>query len=68
MAELHERFPEYDFAKHKGYVTAEHAEALRRHGPCDEHRRRYVNVRRALRGDTAMGDNGMTVDMTLETV
>ena len=47
MAELHERFPAYDFATHKGYCTAEHQEALDRHGPCPEHRRRFVNVRRS---------------------
>ena len=47
MARLHEHFPVYDFAGHKGYVTPEHAAALEQHGPCAEHRRRYVNVRRA---------------------
>ena len=47
MEQLHERHPEYDFAVHKGYVTKEHQEALDRHGPCPEHRRRFVNVRRA---------------------
>lgn len=47
MAELHERYPEYDFATHKGYCTAEHQMALDHHGPCAEHRRRFVNVRRA---------------------
>ncbi|HEU5008014.1 MAG TPA: ribonuclease HII [Jatrophihabitantaceae bacterium] len=66
MIELHERFPQYDFAKHKGYVTPEHADALRRHGPCDEHRRRYVNVRRALHGDAAMGDNEVTVETAVD--
>jgi ribonuclease HII len=60
MCELHERWPQYEFARHKGYVTAEHARALREHGPCAEHRRRYVNVRRAVRGLAEMGDNGMT--------
>ena len=44
MVELHERFPEYGFAEHKGYVTAEHSVALDRHGPCPEHRFSYVNV------------------------
>ena len=29
MTELHEQWPEYEFARHKGYVTAEHAAALR---------------------------------------
>lgn len=47
MLELHERWPHYDFATHKGYCTAEHDEALSAHGPCPEHRRRFVNVRAA---------------------
>ena len=46
MVELHERWPEYEFASHKGYVTPVHADALTRHGPCPEHRFSYVNVRR----------------------
>jgi ribonuclease HII len=48
MCELHERYPAYDFVTHKGYVTPTHAQALERHGPCPVHRRRFVNVRRAL--------------------
>jgi ribonuclease HII len=47
MMELHERWPTYDFATHKGYITPEHAAALEEHGPCPEHRRRFINVRRA---------------------
>lgn len=47
MIEMHERFPAYDFAVHKGYVTREHQDALRDHGPCSQHRRRFINVRRA---------------------
>jgi ribonuclease HII len=47
MLELHERFPEYDFAGHKGYITDVHSAALERHGPCPEHRMRFVNVRSA---------------------
>src|SRR5919199_5658963 len=47
MLELHERWPEYDFAGHKGYITDVHSAALERHGPCPEHRRRFVNVARA---------------------
>src|SRR3954471_22923951 len=47
MLELHERFPEYDFAGHKGYITDVHTAALQRHGPCPEHRMRFVNVRSA---------------------
>ncbi len=52
MCELHEQYPEYDFNIHKGYCTAEHQDALERHGPCPEHRRRWVNVMKA------MGNNG----------
>jgi ribonuclease HII len=44
---LHERWPEYDFAGHKGYITDVHTAALERHGPCPEHRMRFVNVRSA---------------------
>src|SRR4051795_10560451 len=47
MLELHERWPEYDFAGHKGYITDVHSAALDRHGPCPEHRKRFVNVARA---------------------
>jgi ribonuclease HII len=46
MTELHDDYPAYDFAVHKGYVTREHQQALYRHGPCPQHRRRFVNVRR----------------------
>src|ERR687886_2015118 len=47
MLELHDRWPEYDFAGHKGYITDVHAAALDRHGPCPQHRKRFVNVARA---------------------
>ncbi|TFV83451.1 ribonuclease HII [Blastococcus sp. CT_GayMR16] len=47
MVELHEKWPEYDFAGHKGYITDVHSAALDRHGPCPEHRMRFVNVRGA---------------------
>ena len=43
--ELHERFPQYGFAAHKGYPTAEHLQALQRHGACAEHRRSFAPVR-----------------------
>jgi ribonuclease HII len=50
MVEMHETWPHYAFDEHKGYVTPEHQEALRAHGPCPEHRFSYVNVRSALKG------------------
>jgi ribonuclease HII len=46
--ELHERFPQYGFAAHKGYPTAEHLLALRTHGACAEHRRSFAPVRRVV--------------------
>lgn len=48
MVGLHDEFPEYDFATHKGYSTPVHQAALREHGPCDEHRKTYVNVKAAM--------------------
>jgi ribonuclease HII len=48
MTELHDQWPQYEFAQHKGYVTATHTRALAEWGPCPQHRRRYVNVRRAM--------------------
>ncbi len=47
MCDLHEIYPAYDFATHKGYCTSEHDEALTEHGPSPVHRMRFVNVRRA---------------------
>ena len=45
MRELDAQFPGYGFALHKGYPTPEHLEALRRLGPCAEHRRSFAPVR-----------------------
>jgi len=64
MTELHLTYPEYDFATHKGYTTASHSAALEQYGPCEEHRRRFVNVRRALgeplpEDKDVLGDNGL---------
>jgi ribonuclease HII len=44
MRKLDEEFPEYGFARHKGYVTAAHSEALTKFGPCVIHRRSFSNV------------------------
>lgn len=49
MTELHDRWPEYDFATHKGYNTADHQTALQRYGPSPVHRRSYANVEAVLR-------------------
>lgn len=44
MLEIDREFPEFGFAKHQGYGTKEHLEALRRHGPCRHHRRSFQPV------------------------
>ena len=43
MVEAARLYPEYGFEKHKGYGTAEHLEAIRRHGLCPIHRRSFRN-------------------------
>ena len=50
MAGLEAQFPGYGFGRHKGYGTAEHLDALRRLGPCPEHRRSFAPVAQLLQG------------------
>ena len=47
MVELDAQFPEYGFARHKGYGVREHLDALRKHGPCPAHRRTFAPVAQA---------------------
>jgi len=49
MVELHDRFPRYNFRRHKGYGTKEHLDMLRLHGPCEAHRRSFQPVADAER-------------------
>ena len=49
MLELHEKFPQYNFQKHKGYGTREHLSLLRKYGPCEAHRRSFQPVAEVLR-------------------
>ena len=42
MAELAEKYPEYNFAGHKGYPTKEHMDLVRKLGPCPEHRKTFL--------------------------
>lgn len=46
--QLHEAYPMYGFATHKGYPTADHLAMLMQFGPCPEHRRSFGPVRLAL--------------------
>jgi ribonuclease HII len=44
MLALHQTWPHYGFAAHKGYGTAAHMAALNEHGPCEHHRRSFAPV------------------------
>lgn len=48
MRELHQIFPQYDFARHKGYPTLVHLQAIQQYGVTPQHRRSFGPVRRAL--------------------
>ena len=48
MVALHEEFPAYGFAVHKGYPTPAHLTALNAHGPCPQHRQSFAPVRRSM--------------------
>lgn len=47
MEKMDRLYPEYGFAKHKGYPTPEHFAKLRLHGPCPIHRRSFAPVAQA---------------------
>ncbi len=48
MCALHEQYPHFGFATHKGYSTPEHLAALAQHGPCPVHRRSFAPVARCF--------------------
>ena len=48
MVELDQQYPHFGFAKHKGYPTKAHFEAIEQHGVIDQHRRSYTPVKKAL--------------------
>jgi ribonuclease HII len=56
MVDLDRDHPAYDFKTHKGYVTDVHTAALSVHGPCPQHRMRFVNVRRAAGIEVELSD------------
>ena len=45
MDEYDKQYPEYGFAQHKGYGTAQHIEALKKYGPCPIHRLSFEPIR-----------------------
>lgn len=48
MTELDSRYPEYGFAQHKGYATAEHMERIYQIGVCDIHRKTFFPAKEIL--------------------
>lgn len=48
MRRLHETHPQYGFAQHMGYGTAQHLDALKAHGACQHHRRSFSPVKLVL--------------------
>ncbi|WP_154222154.1 ribonuclease HII [Marinicella rhabdoformis] len=51
MQELGYDHPEYGFERHKGYGTAAHMIALKKHGPCAAHRKTFAPVRDLIQGE-----------------
>jgi ribonuclease HII len=56
MVELDAKFPGYGFARHKGYGTEDHREAVLKLGQCTEHREAFLRKLLALRTDPAQMD------------
>lgn len=52
MIQMDEKYPGYGFAKHKGYGTKAHLEALQALGPCPIHRRTYAPVKALLKEES----------------
>jgi len=48
MLQIHEQFPQYNFARHKGYGTPEHLAALGQYGPSPVHRKTFAPVRETI--------------------
>ncbi|MEK7160506.1 MAG: ribonuclease HII [Patescibacteria group bacterium] len=45
MQKYHQKYPRYGFARHKGYGTLTHRQAVRQYGPCEIHRRSFRGIR-----------------------
>jgi ribonuclease HII len=48
MLECHQKYPQYNFARHKGYGTREHRRAIERFGVCELHRKTFRGVKEYL--------------------
>jgi ribonuclease HII len=58
MLEYHQKFPQYNFARHKGYATGEHRKAIHRFGICELHRRSFRGVKEYLMKNGETGGSG----------
>lgn len=54
LVALHDEYPDYGFARHKGYPTPTHLHALHEHGPCVQHRRSFAPVRAAMQRQASL--------------
>jgi ribonuclease HII len=64
MVAFHNEFPEYGFARHKGYGSTDHRRALRIYGPCRIHRRSFKGVPSASRTENVSDLAGRSRDAT----
>jgi len=48
MADLHKKYPHYNFIRHKGYPTRAHKEAIVKYGPCPVHRMTFKGVKEVI--------------------
>jgi ribonuclease HII len=51
MLNMHKKYPQYQFDKHKGYGTKLHFATLQKNGPCEIHRKSFSPVRKLVKGD-----------------
>lgn len=49
MLAMDRLYPEYGFAKHKGYGTKEHMDAIKKYGPCQIHRKSFAPINQYLK-------------------
>ena len=45
MLDLHKEYPQYGFDKHKGYGVPQHLAAIKKYGPCPQHRRTFAPIK-----------------------
>jgi len=60
LVALDKEYPEYGFARHKGYGTADHLDAIERLGPCPEHRRSFAPLAHRLESMEFFAEGDLT--------